>query len=182
MPRWRRCSSVSMRLPIPDVERAAIRRDMDGARPSDPEAQTLHVTTLLDVLELIWIVIRAEQRVLRPDRRYVEGRRHERPVHYDGRADAVDARRVHDPFLVDSDRLRAAFPGGVDDVGEIGRVADRLVYVPRRHTHVAGVVELHDDAVTTLGCEPGRRFQLVEPCLKLLRGAALRGRVPLDLV
>src|SRR6266568_2474902 len=105
MPRSRRCSSASMWLPVADVERAVIRRDVDGACPSDPEAETLHVTTLLDVLELIRIVKRAEQRVLRPDRRYVEGRRHERPVHHDGRADAVDARRVHDPFLVDGDRL-----------------------------------------------------------------------------
>src|SRR5207247_11268575 len=182
MPRWRRCSSVSMRLPIPDVERAAIRRDMDGARPSDPKAQTLHVTTLLDVLELIWIVIRAEQRVLWPDRRYVEGRRHERPVHHDGRADAVDARRVHDPFFVDGDRLRAAFPRGVDDVGEIGRVTDRLVDIPRRDTHVAGIVELHDDAVTALRREPRSRLQLVQAGLELLRRATLRGRVALDLV
>src|SRR5438552_1368835 len=182
MPRWRRCSSVSMRLSIPDVEGAAIGRDMDGARPSDPKAQALHVTTLLDVLELIWIVIRAEQRVLWPDRRYVEGRRHERPVHHDGRADAVDARRVHDPFLVDGDRLRAAFPRRVDDVGEIGRVTDRLVDVPRRDAHVARVVELHDDTVAALRRESGRRLQLVEAGLELLRGATLRGGVPLDLV
>src|SRR6266566_7426431 len=171
-----------MWLPVADVERAVVRRDVDGACTSDAEAEALYITTLLDVLELIRIVERAEQRVLRPDRRDVEGRRHERPVHHDRRAYAVDARRVHDPFLVDRDRLRAAFPRRVDDVREIGRVTDRLVDIPRRDTHVARIVELHDDAVTALRREPGRRLQLVQAGLELLRGAALRGRVPLDLV
>src|SRR5438445_6665529 len=182
MPRSRRCSSASMWLAVADVERAVIRRDVDGACPSDAEAEALYITTLLDVLELIRIVKRAEQRVLRPDRRDVEGRRHERPGHHDRRAHAVDARRVHHPFLVDRDRLRAAFPRCVDDVGEIGRVTDRLVDVPRRNAYVARVVELHDDTLTALRREPGRHLQLVEAGLELLRGTALRGRIPLDLV
>src|SRR5436309_15063594 len=105
MPRWRRCSSVSMRLSIPDVEGAAIGRDMDGARPSDPKAQALHGTTLLDGLELIGIVIRAEQRVLWPDRRAGEGLRHQRPVHHDGRGGAVAARSVYVPLPVVGDGL-----------------------------------------------------------------------------
>src|ERR1700716_1075247 len=136
--------------PVADVQRAAVGRHVDRARACDPEAEALDVTALLDVWERARSVEGAEQRVLGPDRGDVEGRRHERPVHHDRRADAVDARGVHDPLVVDGDRLRAALPGGVDDVGEIGRVTDRFVDGARRHADVAGVIELYDDAVTAL--------------------------------
>src|SRR5207253_2716986 len=114
-------------------EGATIGRDMDGARPSDPTAQALHVTTPHDVLELIWIVIRAEQRVLWPDRRYVERRSHERPVHHDGRADAVDARRVHDPFFVEGVLRRREGVGRADErgVGAAGEPAGLGWRAPR---------------------------------------------------
>src|SRR5947207_14957043 len=61
-------------------------------------------------------------------------------------------------------------------------MTDRFVDVARRHADVPRVVELHDHAIAALRGEAGRRLQLVEPCLKLLRGAALRRRVALDLV
>src|SRR2546430_1593713 len=45
-----------MWLPVADVERAVVRRDVDGACASDAEAEALYITTLLDVLELIQLV------------------------------------------------------------------------------------------------------------------------------
>src|SRR5438034_9271104 len=115
MPRSRRgwCASVGLR--VADVEGAAVRRDMDRARATHAEAETLDIAALLDVLQLIRIVEGAEERVLRSDGSDAEGRGHERPVHHDRRANAVDARGVHDPLVVDGDRLRAPLPRGVDD-------------------------------------------------------------------
>src|SRR2546428_14026558 len=101
MPRSRRGSCApSARLREANVEATAECWDVYRARARDSEAEALHVTALLDVLQLIGIVECAEERILRPDRVDVEGRGHERAVHHDGRADAIDARRIHDPLLV----------------------------------------------------------------------------------
>src|SRR2546428_5951260 len=98
MPRSRRgwCASVGLR--VADVEGPAIRRHVDRARATHTETETLDIAALLDVLQLIRIVEGAEERVLRSDGGDVEGRRHERPVHHDRRANAVDARGGHDPL------------------------------------------------------------------------------------
>src|SRR5205814_674089 len=112
-----------VRLGEPDVERAAERGHVDRARPGHAEAQALDITTLLDVLQLSGIVEGAKEAVLGTNRGDVERRRHDRG------ADAIDARRAHDALIVDRDRVGPALPGGVDDVGEVGRVTDRLIDV-----------------------------------------------------
>src|SRR5438874_7307288 len=172
----------SVRLGEPDVERAAERGHVDRARPGHAEAQALDITTLLDVLQLGGIVERAEEAVLGTDRGDVERRRHERAVHHDRGADAIDARRAHDALIVDRDRVGPALPGGVDDVGEVGRVTDRLIDVACRHADVAGVVELDDDAIAGAWGQAGASQQVVDPRLELALRAGLRRGVALDLV
>src|SRR5439155_7054959 len=132
---------------VADVERTAVCRDVDRTGARDVEAQALDVASLLYVLELLRIVERAEQRVLRSDRGDIEGRRHQRAIDHDRRADAVHAGRAHDPFVVHGDGRGPAFPRGVNDVGEIGGVTDRLVDVAGGDAHVARVVQLDQHTV-----------------------------------
>src|SRR5919198_6277749 len=70
-PRW---SSTWLR--VPDVERAAVGRNVDRVRAGDAESETLHVATLLQVLELVRIVERAQDPVLRSDDGDIERRGH----------------------------------------------------------------------------------------------------------
>src|SRR5438093_12302199 len=132
MPRSRRRWYASGWLREADVEGAAVGGDVDRAGAGHAETEALHVTPLFDVLKLRRIVERREHRVLWPDRGDAERWGHERPVHHDRGADAINARRAHDALVVDRHGLCAALPGGVDDVGQVRRVADRLVDVPRR--------------------------------------------------
>src|SRR5437867_3644698 len=158
-----RCASVSVPFPLATESLA-----------SD--------TSLLDVLQLIGVVEGAEERVLRPDHVDVERRRHERAVHHDGRSNAIDARRVHDSLVVHGERLRATLPGGVEDVGEIGGVADRPVDIARGDADVARIVQLDRDAVATERGETGGRPKLVDAQLELTLGARLGRRIALDLI
>src|SRR5438874_5795525 len=155
---------------------------MDRVRAGHPEAEALHIAPGLDVPELAGIVEGAEQAVLGPDDRDGEWRRQERAVHHDGRADAVHARARHDALRVHGDRLRAAAPRGVEDVGQVRRVADGLIEVRRAGGDRVRVVELHDDAVARDRAEAGLRLEIGEPLLELARRAALARGVGLDLI
>src|SRR6185503_9493153 len=80
------------------------------------------------------------------------------------------------------DRLRAALPGAVEDVREIGRMADGFVDIALGDADAPGVVQLNRDSVAGKRCEAGRRAKLFDARLELLLCTGLCRRAALDLV
>src|SRR5207248_438764 len=81
-----------------------------------------------------------------------------------------------DALVVHGDGLGAAAPRRVDDVGEVGRVADRLVDVVGLHRRRGPrVIERDEDAVATSLSESRGCAQLLDPRLQVPARGALRG-------